>query len=213
MNVRNKTLRSRAWLIVTAFLVLTAAYPFSSGPAYYVVGRWPSTRSVYWLIYAPINTRVNSESPLIQTYRRYLHWWYRLGWDHSGRPWIRFSRVTPGHPALIFVSRGNTEGHTTRVGTSDVPAASGVCPFSGSGLALSRRRGGLRHPCARSAHLLAAHSTNVSVIRRTSITDSPGMSSARSTRSPRPLFSEISPRSSVRNSFICDSAGGRGRVS
>jgi hypothetical protein len=56
-------------------------------------------------------------------------------------------------------------------------------------------------------------SSSVSVIRRRSITEPPGISRARSTSSASPASSVISPSWSGRNSFICDSAGGRASVS
>jgi hypothetical protein len=53
----------------------------------------------------------------------------------------------------------------------------------------------------------------VSVRRRRSITERPGISRARRPSSPWPCSSRMVPRFKGRNSFICDSAGGRGRVS
>lgn len=58
-----------------------------------------------------------------------------------------------------------------------------------------------------------AYSTSVSVTRRTSITDLPGISTARSVSGPAPFSSRTVPSFSGRNSFIWLSAGGRGSVS
>ena len=53
----------------------------------------------------------------------------------------------------------------------------------------------------------------VNVTRRTSMTEGPGISSARSVSGPRPFSSRTVPNLSGRNSFICDSPAGRGIVS
>lgn len=73
------------WVAVM-LLLFVASYIASSGPAFYLVGRWPSTRSVYATVYAPLSARVDPKSRLVRLYRQYIFWWYNLGWEHSGRP-------------------------------------------------------------------------------------------------------------------------------
>ena len=60
---------------------------------------------------------------------------------------------------------------------------------------------------------MRGHGRSVSVTRRTSMTDFPGISRARRVSGAVPSSRWISPRFNARNSFICDSPRGRGNVS
>jgi hypothetical protein len=76
----------KRWIVMAALLI-TAAYPASSGPAYYMAGRYARSDTPYLRVYQPLEITLRAApSPVMRLYRRYISWWYGLGWDHSGRP-------------------------------------------------------------------------------------------------------------------------------
>lgn len=88
MNMTRRT----GW-VLTAVLLLTAAYFAGRGPATYLVIRGWLPLSVHAAIYTPIVTTIDPPSPnrdpktqLGRLYHRYVFWWIKLGWKHRGSP-------------------------------------------------------------------------------------------------------------------------------
>ena len=109
--------KKKCWIIAATLTLMFAAYPASSGPASYMVGRRWLSRSAYHAVFAPLDTATRLDVPAkppapsgareldtakwpgsryVSLYRDYTHWWYNLGWEHAGRPrpWV-WSRSGP----------------------------------------------------------------------------------------------------------------------
>lgn len=103
-----ETIRLRKRWIAASVLIFTTAYAASNGPAYYLLGRWPTeTRAIHSIVYAPLRPLMDPDTRVGRAFRHYTSWWYHLGSKHSGRPEMRENGIplwnagTRRHPEWV----------------------------------------------------------------------------------------------------------------